>query len=80
MQEILNFFNQGWVGSLIGLIGIVLGGLGIVSYKISKSIAKPAYQRSSLREFVANGLVRTQRGSLAILDVPGLQKLISFPG
>ncbi|PKO26837.1 MAG: Crp/Fnr family transcriptional regulator [Betaproteobacteria bacterium HGW-Betaproteobacteria-5] len=33
-----------------------------------------------LREFVANGLVRTQRGSLAILDASSLQKLISFPG
>ena len=49
MQDIFNFFNQGWVGSLIGLIGIVLGGLGIFSYKISKSIPKPAYQRNSFQ-------------------------------
>lgn len=49
MQEILSFFNQGWVGSLIGFIGIILGAIGIFSYKISKSIAKPAYQKSSLQ-------------------------------
>lgn len=49
MQEILSFFNQGWVGSLIGLIGIILGAIGIFSYKVSKSIARPAYQKSSLQ-------------------------------
>ena len=49
MAEIFTFFNQGWVGSLIGLIGIILGIIGIFSYKISKSIAKPSYQKSSLR-------------------------------
>jgi hypothetical protein len=49
MQDILSFFNQGWVGSLIGLIGIILGAIGIFSYKVSKSIARPAYQKSSLQ-------------------------------
>lgn len=49
MTEIFEFFNQGWVGSLIGLVGIILGIVGIFSYKISKSIAKPSYQKSSLR-------------------------------
>lgn len=49
MQELSNFFNQGWVGSLIGFVGIILGALGIFSYKISKSIAKPSYQKASLR-------------------------------
>ncbi|WP_141441353.1 hypothetical protein [Vreelandella titanicae] len=49
MQDFFNFFNQGWVGSLIGLIGILLGAVGIFSYRISKSIAKPSYQKSSLR-------------------------------
>ncbi|MCR9366762.1 hypothetical protein [Vibrio antiquarius] len=48
-DSIFNFFNQGWVGSLIGLLGIVLGIVGIFSYKISKSAAKPAYQKTSLR-------------------------------
>ncbi|WP_089724175.1 hypothetical protein [Candidatus Thiosymbion oneisti] len=48
-QDVFQFFNQGWVGSIIGIIGIILGGIGIFSYKISKSIAKPSYQKSSLR-------------------------------
>lgn len=48
-DSIFNFFNQGWVGSLIGLLGIVLGIVGIFSYKISKSAAKPAYQKTALR-------------------------------
>lgn len=49
LQDIFNFFNQGWVGSLIGLLGVVIGGIGIFSYKISKSSAKPSFQKSSLR-------------------------------
>lgn len=49
MLEVFNFFNQGWVGSLIGVLGIILGIVGIFSYRISKSIAKPSYQKSSLR-------------------------------
>ncbi|RXJ87097.1 hypothetical protein [Arcobacter sp. CECT 8985] len=49
MVEIFEFFNQGWVGSLIGVIGIILGIVGIFSYRISKSIAKPSYQKSSFR-------------------------------
>jgi hypothetical protein len=49
MVEIFEFFNQGWVGSLIGVIGIILGIIGIFSYRVSKSIAKPSYQKSSLR-------------------------------
>jgi CRP/FNR family transcriptional regulator len=32
-----------------------------------------------LQEFVAKGVVRTQRGALAILDVPRLQKLTASP-
>lgn len=49
MSEFFAFFNQGWVGSLIGVIGIILGVFGIFSYRISKSVAKPSYQKSSLR-------------------------------
>lgn len=48
-QNIFNFFNQGWVGSLIGIIGIVLGIVGIFSFKVAKSSAKPVYQKSSLK-------------------------------
>jgi hypothetical protein len=49
MQDFFNFMNQGWVGSLIGTVGIILGVVGIFSYRISKSIAKPSFQKSSLR-------------------------------
>jgi hypothetical protein len=49
IENIFNFFNQGWVGSLIGLVGIILGAIGIFSYKISRSTAKPSYQKYSLR-------------------------------
>ena len=49
MSIVFKFINQGWVGSLIGLIGIILGIVGIFSYRISKSVAKPSYQKSSLR-------------------------------
>lgn len=49
MSRVFEFINQGWVGSLIGLIGIILGIVGIFSYRISKSVAKPSYQKSSLR-------------------------------
>lgn len=49
MTDFFAFFNQGWVGSLIGIIGIILGIFGIFSYRISKSVAKPSYQKSSLR-------------------------------
>lgn len=48
-QNLFNFFNQGWVGSLAGIIGILVGAVGIFSYKISRSTAKPSYQKSSLR-------------------------------
>lgn len=48
-QNLFNFFNQGWVGSLIGILGFLLGAAGIFSYKISRSTAKPSYQKSSLR-------------------------------
>ena len=49
LQELFNFFNQGWVGSLIGVVGVLIGAIGIFSYKISKSRAKPSFQKSSLR-------------------------------
>lgn len=49
MQDFFNLINQGWVNSLIGLLGIILAVLGIFSYRISKSTAKPCYQKSSLR-------------------------------
>lgn len=49
LQESFNFLNQGWVGSLIGFVGVVIGVLGIFSYKISKSRGRPTIQKHSLR-------------------------------
>ncbi|HHF2955190.1 TPA: hypothetical protein ACPJ0D_000317 [Vibrio diabolicus] len=49
MESVFNFFNQGWVGSLIGVIGVIFGVVGMFSYKFSKSSAKPSYQAASLR-------------------------------
>lgn len=49
MGDILSFFGQGWVGSLIGVIGVVIGIGGFFSYRISKSVARPCFQKSSLR-------------------------------
>jgi hypothetical protein len=49
LQDLFNFLNQGWVGSLTGFIGIVIGILGIYSYKISKSHGLPTVQKHSLR-------------------------------
>ncbi len=46
MNEILGFFSQGWVGSLIGLVGIALA---VVMYVRSKKIARTAYQCASLQ-------------------------------
>lgn len=49
LQQLFDIFNQGWVGSLIGFVGIVIGILGIFSYRISKSSGKPTIQKYSLR-------------------------------
>ncbi len=49
MLEFLNFFNQAWVGSFIGLVGITVGLIGLVLYRLSRNIAEPSYQNSSLR-------------------------------
>ncbi|MXZ10258.1 MAG: hypothetical protein F4Y79_12540 [Gemmatimonadetes bacterium] len=45
-EEIFNFFNQGWVGSLIGIVGLIIGWF---LYKKNRRIAKPSFQKSSLR-------------------------------
>lgn len=49
LKEIFDFFNQGWVGSLIGVVGVVFGIVGLFSFKIARSTAKPSYQKSSIR-------------------------------
>ncbi len=46
---LFDFFNQGWVGSLIGLIGITIGVVGIFSYKIARSSPRLVFQKYSLR-------------------------------
>ncbi|WP_213150463.1 hypothetical protein [Stutzerimonas balearica] len=45
-KQAFDFLNQGWVGSLIGVAGI-LAGL-FFSYKFSRKSPRPAYQRSYL--------------------------------
>lgn len=46
MQEIFNFFDQGWVGSLIGVLGVIVATFFFLK---SRRIAKPSFQMSSLR-------------------------------
>jgi len=46
LKEAFNFLNQGWVGSLIGVTGILAG--FFFSLKFSKKSPRPAYQRSYL--------------------------------
>ena len=46
MQGVFDFLNQGWVGSLVGIIGVIVG---LFLYKRSTRTATPAYQKSSLR-------------------------------
>lgn len=41
--------SQGWVGSLIGIIGIIIASIGIYLYRVSRIGPKPAYQFESLR-------------------------------
>ncbi|MED1406965.1 hypothetical protein P4U07_30230 [Bacillus mycoides] len=46
MATIFSFFNQGWVGSLIGIIGILIA---IVTYRKSKIGQRLVYQSSATR-------------------------------
>ena len=43
------FFNQGWVGSVIGLLGLVVGVIGLYLYFKSRIGPRPAFQMRSLR-------------------------------
>jgi len=41
MEVLKMFFSQGWVGSLIGIIGLIIG---VFLYKASRIGARPVYQ------------------------------------
>lgn len=49
ISQILNFINQGWVGSLIGIVGTFAGILGLFFFKAAKAKPCPAYQVDTLR-------------------------------
>ncbi|MGD6943146.1 hypothetical protein ACQCT6_14100 [Cytobacillus gottheilii] len=46
MDQLINFFNQGWVGAIIGLIGIIYA---YITFKISKIGTRLVYQWDSLK-------------------------------
>lgn len=46
MDNIFQFFNQGWVGSLIGIIGILVA---IITFKASKTAKRLVYQSETLK-------------------------------
>ncbi|MGG4452358.1 hypothetical protein [Brevibacillus porteri] len=46
MDTFLNFFNQGWVGALIGILGVLIA---IYTYKRTKIGPRLVYQMSSLK-------------------------------
>ena len=45
----LDFFNLGWVGSIIGLLSLTIGAVGIILYIKSRIGPRPACQMSSIR-------------------------------
>ena len=45
MENIINFLNQGWVSSVIGLI------IAVFLYKKSRRAAQPSFEKSSIRLF-----------------------------
>lgn len=50
MEEILNTFNQGWIGSLIGIIGIVVGIIvAVYFYRQSRIGPRLVYQIKALK-------------------------------
>lgn len=49
VSQTISFINQGWVGSLIGLIGVMLGVAGLLFFRAAKAKPRPAYQVDALR-------------------------------
>jgi|SRR3989344_1922497 len=44
-----DFLNQGWVGSVIGILGLIVGGIGLILYLRSRVGGRPLYQMRSIR-------------------------------
>lgn len=49
MSQVLSFINQGWVGSIIGLVGILIGISGIFFFRAAKTKPRPVFQVDTLR-------------------------------
>jgi hypothetical protein len=49
VSDLLTVLNQGWIGSIIGLIGAVLGFFGFLAYRNSRIGARPVYLYHSRR-------------------------------
>jgi hypothetical protein len=56
MNQLLDFLNQGWVGSAIGIGGIIIGALlGVYFYRRSRQGAQIAYHYKTVRVLGAMG-------------------------
>lgn len=49
VSQVLSFINQGWVGSMIGLVGVLLGIAGLLFFRAAKAKPRPAFQVDALR-------------------------------
>jgi hypothetical protein len=49
MNYLFEFFNQGWVGSTIGIIGTLIGVVSLLYSYFSKKKASPSFQKESSR-------------------------------
>jgi len=45
----IEWLNQGWIGSLIGIIGVVLGVMGLLAYRVSRIGARLVFQTHARR-------------------------------
>ena len=44
MQEVICFLGQGWVGTIVGAVGVVLAALGLLSYRRARIPGIIAFQ------------------------------------
>ena len=63
---LLNFINQGWVGAIIGIMGIIIA---ILTYKFSIKKPIPSYQRHSLEIIRKNQLELSKDIKISYKDV-----------